>query len=180
MMAIERHLSLVEEILGGFKEVIGVDFNAYRNHVYRVANLCYAAGDFDGEAKEKIQIAACFHDIGIWTAKTLDYLPPSRNEAEKYLTHIGKASWASEVGEMIEMHHRTRSCADSPYPLVQAFRRADVADFSLGLVRMGLPRRLITELKEAFPNRGFHLRLVKLGSAWFIKHPLNPLPMFRP
>lgn len=178
-MKIERELPLVEDILGSFKSVIGSDFDAYRNHVYRVINLCLSLGYFSPNDKEKIQIAACFHDIGIWTAESLDYLPPSESEAARYLEGKGKSAWVAEVSEMIEMHHRVRSCEDSAFSLVEPFRRADFADFSLGIISMGIPKELIAELKSVFPNAGFHLRLVQLGSRWFLRHPLNPLPMFR-
>jgi len=178
-MIIEHHLPLVEEILGTFNDAIGDDFLAYRNHVYRVVNLCYAAGTFNSEDKEKIQIAAGFHDIGIWTDTTLDYLPPSEKAAVTYLIAIGRDTWIPEVTQMIEMHHRIRSCDDSAYPLVEAFRRADITDFSLGLFRMGFPKSLILTLKAEFSNCGFHKRLLQLGGRWLIKHPLNPLPMFR-
>jgi hypothetical protein len=136
-------------------------------------------GSFGETEKEKIQIAACFHDIGIWTAGTLDYLSPSEADAAAYLNARGKALWIAEVSEMIEMHHSIRSHAGSPYPLVEPFRRADIADFSLGMVPMGISRELIATLKVAFPNSGFHKRLAQLGSKWFLRHPLNPLPMFR-
>lgn len=178
-MNIERNLPLVEEILGGFSGVIGADLPAYRNHVYRVINLCFAQGAFGEVEKEKIQVAACFHDIGIWTAGTLDYLAPSAADAAAWLAARGKEAWVAEVVAMIDMHHAVRSKADSPFPLVEPFRRADIADFSLGLVPMGIPRELIATLKAAFPNAGFHRRLAQLGSKWFLRHPLNPLPMFR-
>jgi hypothetical protein len=176
---IESYHPLIEEILSEFNEVIGADYLAYRNHVYRVVNLCFAARECGAEEKEKIQVAACFHDIGIWTATTLDYLLPSVQEAEKYLAAKGKRGWIPEVSQMIEMHHRTRPCDDSPYPLVETFRRADVADFSLGLFRMGISDDLILALKAEFPNSGFHKRLLQLGIKWLLRHPLNPLPMFR-
>lgn len=178
-MKVERELPLVADILGSFKSVIGPDFDAYRNHVYRVINLCFSLGDSSPSDKEKIQIAACFHDIGIWTAGSLDYLPPSEAEAARYLEAQGKAEWIAEVSEMIEMHHRVRSCKDSAFALVEPFRRADIADFSLGIVAKGISRELIGELKSVFPNAGFHVRLLQLGSRWFLRHPLNPLPMFR-
>lgn len=178
-MQIERELPLVEDILGSYKGVIDSDFYAYRNHVYRVINLCLSLGNFSPNDKEKIQIAACFHDIGIWTAGSLDYLPPSESEAARYLEEQGKGAWVAEVSEMIEMHHRVRSCEDSAFILVEPFRRADIADFSLGIVSMGISRELIAELKSVFPNTGFHFRLMQLGGSWFLRHPLNPLPMFR-
>jgi len=178
-VTIEQNLPLVETIFSNYKDILGADFQAYKNHVYRVINLCYAAGPCDAIAQEKIQIAACFHDIGIWTAKTLDYLPPSVVEAARYLRQVDKVAWTTEITGMIEFHHRVKSCDDSISPLVEQFRRADVADFSLGLFKMGFPASLIAELKQNFPNSGFHLRLLQLGSSWFLKNPLNPLPMFR-
>ena len=178
-MNIETKLTLVEELLASFSEVIGSDLAAYRNHVYRVINLCFSLGPFGDVEKEKIQIAACFHDIGIWTAGTLDYLGPSETDAAAYLRARGKEEWVAEVVEMIEMHHGIRSRAGSSFPLVETFRRADIADFSLGIIPMGISTELIAQLKSEFPNAGFHKRLMKLGSKWLVRHPLNPLPMFR-
>ena len=37
-------------------------------------------------------IAAAFHDIGIWTAGTFDYLEPSVRVAAAYLTGTGRAA----------------------------------------------------------------------------------------
>ncbi len=136
----DRNLHLVDEILNSFGAVIGADLGGYRNHVCRVVSLCYSAGEFTDIEKEKIQIAGSFHDIGIWTAGTLDYLAPSADAARSYLLAHGKGDWAPEISEMIELHHRIHSCAHSRYNLVEPFRRADAADFSLGLVRMGLSK----------------------------------------
>jgi hypothetical protein len=179
LMEIDLDLPLVEEILGSFRSQMGVDYQGYRNHVYRVINLCCSLGDFGELEKQKIQIAACFHDIGIWTGATLDYLPPSEEAVSLYLASLGKEAWAPEIVAMVEMHHRIRSCEASDFSLVEPFRRADIADFSLGLVRMGLDPKLISLLKKHFPNNGFHLLLAKLGFGWFLRNPLNPLPMFR-
>ncbi len=178
-MTIEKQLPLVDEILNEYKPTIGGDFDSYRNHVYRVINLCFSLGQFSDTEKEKIQIAGCFHDIGIWTASTLDYLPPSESEASRYLNAKGLGAWDAEITEMIEKHHGIRSCKDSPFALVEAFRRADIADFSLGMVAMGIPAAFIAQTKAAFSNAGFHMQLLRLGTKWLFRHPLNPLPMFR-
>lgn len=178
-MAIDRNLHLVDEILNPYREIIAVDFDGYRNHVYRVVNLCYSTRDFDATEKEKIQIAGSFHDIGIWTRNTLDYLAPSEEAARDYLLANGKEDLVAEVLEMIEMHHCIHSCIGSRFNLVESFRRADIADFSLGIVRMGISKGLIGQLRSEFPNNGFHKRLALLGSRWFLKHPFNSLPMIR-
>lgn len=178
-MNIETNLPLVEEILGASRCVIGSDYDAYRNHVYRVINLCFSTGSYGLDDREKIQIAACFHDLGIWTDKTLDYLHPSEHAASKYLEATGRAAWIPEISMMIRMHHKLRACEASGSSLVEAFRRADMADFSLGVFRMGISAGLIVRLKSEFPNSGFHRMLLKLGGCWIIRHPLNPFPMFR-
>lgn len=178
-MASADDVRAVDAVLAAYRDVVGADYDGYRNHVCRVVALCRAQGDFDADAVEKIRIAACFHDIGIWTAGTLDYLAPSAAAAAAHLAAHGRAAWTAEVGEMIAMHHGLSSRAGSAFALVEPFRRADIADFSLGLFPMGLPRALLRRLRDEFPNRGFHRRLVALGWRWFLRHPLNPLPMFR-
>ncbi len=178
-MKIENDLKLVEKILGDFKAIIGNDFNAYRNHVYRVINLCYTIAEFDLIEKEKIQIAACFHDLGIWTEGSLDYLGPSELAAARYLEEKGKSEWIAEISEMIVMHHRIRSCVDSEYKLVDIFRRADIADFTLGIFSVGVCKDKFKQVRSEFPNSGFHKRLLELGVSWLFRNPLNPLPMFR-
>lgn len=178
-MAVEKQLAVVDGILDSYRGVIGSAFDGYRNHVYRVVNLCLSLGDFDAVAREKIEVAGAFHDIGIWTAGTAAYLAPSEDVARAYLARVGKDEWADEIAEMIEMHHGVHSCVGSQYALVEPFRRADIADFSLGLVRMGIPKALVKELQAEFPNSGFHKLLAKMGAQWFVRHPLNPLPMYR-
>lgn len=63
--------------------------------------------------------------------------------------------------------------------LVDAFRRADLVDVSLGLMRSGLPRSFVRDVRRAFPNAGFHRRLLALGAQRARSHPLSPLPMLR-
>jgi hypothetical protein len=75
----------IESIFGQFKHVIGSDFDRYRNHVYRVFNNCLMM-DNDQVNIEKYAIASVFHDIGIWTDKTFDYLEPSEYQAKLYLS----------------------------------------------------------------------------------------------
>ena len=78
-------LATVEEVLDGHASELGHDLTAYRNHVYRVVNLCVAIlGDSRGEL-EKVAVAAVFHDLGIWTKRTFDYIAPSVALARDHL-----------------------------------------------------------------------------------------------
>jgi hypothetical protein len=178
-MEIKKNVPLVEEILGKWKEVIGNDYQAYKNHVYRVIHFCMTLHACNEEDQEKIIIAGCFHDLGIWTDDTIDYLAPSILLAKEYLEQRNLAHWSDEIELMIDMHHKIRKYDDDTYPLVEWFRRADLVDVSLGKVKMGLPEDYIENVRAVFPNSGFHMRLLQLAASWFLKHPFNPAPMMK-
>ncbi len=176
---IEDRIPLVEEILGEWESEIGKDFAGYKNHVYRMIYFCLAQNNFSVEDREKIIIAGCFHDIGIWTKNTFDYLPPSIDLANVYLKQNGLEQWILEIELMIDTHHKLGKFQDANHPLVEVFRKGDLVDFSLGLAKCGLPKTYIKSVKNQFPNAGFHKRLVKLAGGWFCRHPLNPLPVLK-
>jgi hypothetical protein len=178
-MAIEERIALVEEILDQWKPKIGDDYSGYKNHVYRMINFCFALHECNPEERDKMIIAGCFHDLGIWTSNTFDYLQPSMALAKAYLQQNQLDQWSAEIELMIAMHHKLRSYHDPCYPLVEVFRKGDLVDFSLGIVKCGLPKRYIQSVKSRFPNAGFHRRLVQLEAGWFPSHPTNPLPVFK-
>jgi hypothetical protein len=178
-MTIETDLALLDDILMPWRDIIGDDFHGYRNHCCRMVNCCLALQECDKETKNKLMIAAAFHDIGIWTEKTLDYLPPSVTPALAYLQENDLQQWTEEITLMIAEHHKLSEYSNQEYPLVELFRKGDLVDFSLGMIRFGLPKAFIRELKKTYPNAGFHRRLMKLGGLWLIRHPLNPLPMMK-
>ena len=62
---------------------------------------------------------------------------------------------------------------------MELFRRADLVDLSLGVARAGLPAGLVRAVKAAYPDAGFHARLLSLATKQFLKNPLRPLPMLR-
>ncbi len=75
-------LPTVEEVLDDHASELGHDFIAYRNHVYRVANLCLAiVGDSRVEL-EKIAVAAVSTTSGSGrTMRSTTSLPQSRSRA---------------------------------------------------------------------------------------------------
>ncbi len=178
-MTTDAPIAQVDELLEPWKACIGKDYTAYRNHVCRMVTFCCDLHPCTAEERQKIAIAGAFHDIGIWTENTLDYLEPSVAPARDSLQQLGRSDWLPEIAEMITEHHRLRPIRDSRFALVELFRRGDLVDFSLGLVRQGLPRQRIREVQQQYPNAGFHKRLVQLAGSWFLRHPLNPAPMMK-
>ena len=179
MAIIEERIPLLEEILERWKNELGNDYTGYKNHVYRMIHFCFALHVCTDEERQKIIIAGGFHDLGIWTNSTIDYLSPSIALAKEYLKQNNLEPWIPEIELMIDMHHKLRKYQDDRYPLVEVFRRGDLVDFSLGVVKWGLPKSYIKRVKEQFPNAGFHKRLVQLAGGWFSRHPLSPPPFMK-
>jgi HD domain len=172
-------LPALDALLRAHAAALGPDFTAYANHTWRVANFCAALASPDAEALEKIAIAAALHDLGIWTAGTFDYLPPSIALASEHLARSGRAHWGPEIGAMIREHHKVSAYRTEPGWLVEPFRRADWVDISRGALRFGLDRRRVREVFAVWPDAGFHWRLVQLTARRARTHPLSPLPMLR-
>lgn len=169
----------IEGALDPWRAQIGILYEAYRGHVYRMYNYCLQFRRFSEEERGKLAIAACFHDIGIWTADTLDYIPPSIVQAEKYLMQCGLDDWCDEVGLMIALHHKPFPYREERFPLVEVFRKGDLVDVSLGLVRFGIRREYVRRIKSEIPSAGFHRFLLRAWFGWVFKHPLNPFPFVR-
>ena len=117
-MPIETQNALIEAILSDWKDRIGDEYAGYRGHVYRMFNYCLAIYPASEEEKTKLAIAACFHDIGLWSDHTVDYLPPSIEQAKRYLAETGREDWAEEIAPMIEWHHKFRPYRNEQFPLV--------------------------------------------------------------
>ena len=167
----------IDDVLNDHATALRDDGLAYRNHVYRIVNLCVAIA---GRSKlEKIAVAAVFHDLGIWTNGTFDYIAPSTALAHDYLVACARQDWIAEIEEMIADHHKITPSTAGPDSLIEAFRRADWIDVTGGLRRFGIPRPFVTRLFATWPSAGFHWRLVTLTFDHFRSHPLTPLPMVR-
>lgn len=80
---------------------------------------------------------------------------------------------------MLLEHHKISGYRGDSGPLVESFRRADWMDVTLGLRRFGLPRSVVAPVFSAWPNQGFHRRLLQLSLARLRTNPLAPLPMIR-
>ena len=170
---------LLDEVLATFRQVLRVDYDAYRNHCMRVFNFCLALAGDSADAEHKIAIAALFHDLGIWTDNTFDYILPSQRLARHYLEKSGHAVWCDEINAMIGEHHKLTRYRANSSSLVEPFRKADWIDVSGGMLRFRLPDDFVTDVLEAFPNAGFHKKLVALSVERLKTHPFSPLPMMK-
>ena len=123
-------------------------------------------------------IAAAFHDLCVFDG--LDYLEPSIEEAARELRETGREAWDREVALIIAFHHRVRPYRAEHARLVEPFRRADWNDFTMGVVRGGIPRAVRKAADAEFPVADFIPKTIaRLASGWLPRHPLRPAPVFR-
>ena len=97
--ALLTRIPTIDDVLNDHATALGDDFVPYRNHVYRIVNLCDA---IVGRSQlEKIAVAAVFHDLGTGPNGTFDYLAPSIALAHDYLVARGREDWTAEIEGMI-------------------------------------------------------------------------------
>lgn len=175
---LDKH-PLADALFSQWQTALGNDATAYRNHVYRVLNFALALNPVQDEAREQLVVAAVFHDLGIWSDATFDYLEPSVARAQTWLQENNHNDWGPVVATIIREHHKIRRYQGDYGDVVESFRRADLTDLSLGLIHWGLPRDVVQRVRKQFPNAGFHLCLIKLAVKQFLRQPWRPMPMMK-
>lgn len=171
------HNETIDLILNSYKNELADNFEQYRNHVYRVYNFA-SKGVADQKDSKTVAIAAAFHDLGIWTNKTFDYIQPSIELAKHYcMANSMDSETCAEIEMIIENHHKLTKIKKSE--LAEVFRQADLIDLTWGLIRKQIDRKTIRTIKAAFPNKGFHLNLSQLFIKNLFLNPFKPLPMYK-
>lgn len=179
-MQVRLHYPIVEEILADFKNIIGKDYDGYRNHIYRVLNYCdLLLIDMSDEERKKLQIAAVFHDIALWTHKRPDYIESSIFDCKSYLVRHCLAAWERELSVIIDMHHHLFPYQGEFEDLTELFRKADFVDFTFGKVRYQIPKYFIKRVTEQLPTAGFHRCLFKFTCRQLLLKPWSLIPKFR-
>ncbi len=178
LRVLQSHVAM-DQLFTEWRGALGPDYLAYRNHAYRVFNLAVLLVSAQGTDKDKLAVAAAFHDIGIWLDGTFDYLEPSITRAKGYLLEQGNHDWLPDMENIIRQHHKLTPWHGQDHPLVEAFRKADWLDVCLFALPTKLPRPYLSELLAKFPRAGFHWRLVQFTASWARRHPFRPLPMFK-
>lgn len=170
-------MPLAEEILEAHRHRAHGDdagYDAYKAHVYRVVNFARAFTPDAPDRDDKLVIAAAFHDLGAFD--TLDYLVPSIKAQDEWLQKTGRDQWAAELALVVAEHHRfTTYGPERPFAaLVEAVRRADLVDVSQGLVRFGLPRSYVKEVRGSFDASAFFKRVIPAGTLRAIRRGQQP------
>jgi hypothetical protein len=153
----------VDDLLIPYKEMIGSDYDGYRGHIYRV--LTYTMHYLGGDSKYLPVIAAglVYHDIGLWTDKRLDYLEPGcKRAAEAFAGHTSVEE-GQLLHDIIYWHHKVTPFEGAHADVVNAVRKADWIDATMGAVNQRMPMKHVFTVQEQIPNAGFHNTLLTIG-----------------
>lgn len=174
-MAVLADNPIIDAVLDRYAAQLGDSATDYRNHLYRGMNYQLRLLGLT-EPPPEIALAWAVHDIGIWTAGTWDYLPPSAALVDELAAEFGVTDTARTRAMVLE-HHKLRPVSDA---WVETFRLADRVDAFRGLtVGTPLGRADVREVVAALPYGGFHTFLVRSAAVWTLRHPLRPMPMLR-
>ena len=164
----------LEKLLRNYKELIGADYEGYRNHIYRVLtySLHYLDGNstLDGAVLKNLPIieaALVFHDIGLWTDRRLSYLEPSSFRAKQEFEGIYSERDLELLHNIIYWHHKVTPFVGPQAEIVNAVRKADWIDATMGVVNFGMPHAHIVSVNEKLLEAGFHSMLVGIGPRYY-------------
>ncbi|MFI5715487.1 hypothetical protein [Nocardia sp. NPDC051750] len=163
---------IVDVVLDHYRPALGSQEVMYRNHVYRCLNYQRL---LLGEIPDTAALAWAVHDLGIWTAETVDYLEPSAELATQWCDCLDIDD-APTVATLVRDHHRIRPVRDE---LAETFRRADRIDVSYGRIRGRLSATTVSRVVSELPYAGFHRFLATRIGSYALRHPRRPLPMLR-
>jgi hypothetical protein len=184
---------ILDTVLQQHKSQLGDDYESYRNHCLRVLTFAtwylkesseyqkvLEEGAVPAHAMNVMALALAYHDIGLWTDGALNYLAPSvsvmnkdmenqleEEESDGPLPPFSDADLETARAIILE-HHKFRhwdkpaeSVVDSA--LVNAVRRGDWADATMGFVKSGMPPSHLEAAYKAIPGAGFHKMLARMG-----------------
>lgn len=171
-------LEVVDELASAHENELGGAAAGYLGHVRRVVSLTCAQIELSVHQAHLLGVAAFYHDSAIWLDGSFDYLEMSSDRAVGYLESTSPED-IELVRAMIVEHHRLRPARHQD-PLVEAFRRSDLADLSFGLIPVrGAGLKAYRSLVSSYPAAGFRRGLAVEFFRWVKRHPLRPLPMVR-
>lgn len=173
---ITRH-PIIDEVLETNRQAIGSLYPAWLAHSYRMLNICVNA--CPQEPADKFAVAIAFHDLPAAIDGDLRYLDRAAALARTWLTEHQLTEWGPEVCAMIVNHHKIRPYTGPHAATVDAFRRADWIDVSLGHWSGGQDKNLVARINRELPLTDGHRALVRILLPYALRHPLKPFPMLR-
>lgn len=157
------------------KEALGADFEPYLNHCLRV--YFYTRTLLLQKENRKLAIAIAFHDLDIWSGKSMAYLDGSSEMAVDYLQKNELSYLPDEMRFIISNHHKLTKIKGNIE--AEALRKADLIDLTAGFIHFNLPLQLVAHIEVDYPRLGFTGLMTRKLLKYAIGHPMKPFPMLK-
>eukprot|EP00295_Goniomonas_pacifica_P046461 CAMPEP_0175905870 /NCGR_PEP_ID=MMETSP0108-20121206/5245_1 /TAXON_ID=195067 ORGANISM="Goniomonas pacifica, Strain CCMP1869" /NCGR_SAMPLE_ID=MMETSP0108 /ASSEMBLY_ACC=CAM_ASM_000204 /LENGTH=185 /DNA_ID=CAMNT_0017227787 /DNA_START=748 /DNA_END=1306 /DNA_ORIENTATION=+ len=160
-ISVVQESATLDKYLSPYKELIGKDYEGYRNHNLRV--LTYAMHTLKGEHERVVATALVFHDIALWTDSVLNYIDPSWDRAREKVSGDFTETELETIKNIIIYHHKITEFTGPNAAIVNAVREGDWVDASQGVIKKSHSPANIAKVTAAIPNAGFHDTLAGFG-----------------
>jgi hypothetical protein len=109
-----------------------------------------------------------FHDIGLWTNNSLAFVNPSCDLAKKVLTEAKLGPRQLNLAhEIIYWNHKITPFNGTNHiknnAIVEAARKADWVDITMGFVSYGMPKEHIQNVTKVIPYNKFQEIILLFG-----------------
>lgn len=185
----------MDACLSKYKQEFGGAYDVYRNHCLRVLSfaryiLITESGFSDAQVQRAMplmEVALAYHDMGLFTDLTLEYLDPSAARAERDLKDTLSADDLLLVQNIILWHHKVSPWSGADVEgnaIVNAVRKGDWIDattclFGGAFVRKGVSSGNIVAAHTDLPEMGFGKFLMAIMPWGSYASKLNPGLSFR-
>ena len=142
----------LDAIFTPYVDTIGRDYRGYRNHVERTVTYAMHFLEGDPAAEPVVETAMAYHDIGLWTDRALAYLEPSEAVA---LADNASRAWGFDpdlLRGIIHWHHKVFPYRGPDAEIIEACRRADWIDASMGWLRKGNAEKINPRRRARLPQ----------------------------
>ncbi|MDX6671406.1 MAG: uncharacterized protein QOI91_1769 [Solirubrobacteraceae bacterium] len=168
--------------LDALRELAGGPDGPLERHSVRAYLLAVELAGAEDIDRELLLCAALLHDAGLYPGAETKaaYVTDGRVLAERVLAPF---AWPAErltrCGDAVERHHELRSQAARGAE-VELLRRADRIEVSQGLIREGLDRAVIRDIRRRIPTKGFVPEILRLLGRAARRRPASLPRIFKP
>eukprot|EP00537_Pseudo-nitzschia_pungens_P014402 CAMPEP_0172388096 /NCGR_PEP_ID=MMETSP1061-20121228/5259_1 /TAXON_ID=37318 /ORGANISM="Pseudo-nitzschia pungens, Strain cf. pungens" /LENGTH=237 /DNA_ID=CAMNT_0013117905 /DNA_START=88 /DNA_END=801 /DNA_ORIENTATION=- len=159
------HYPDLDDELFTLASYIGQDLGSYRNHCLRVLTFTrFFLPDLDEESLSDVMDLSAtvipYLHIGLWTGESFNFLESSEEKLEKSLgdtfPEIEMEIMRAIVLQQYKTSDYTGLRSQTGNALVNAVRKANWVDTTMGLIRFNLPSSLLEAAYDELDGAGFH------------------------
>ncbi len=151
-----RSSQLLDILLEPWKETLGQDYDAYKNHALRTINYCYFILPNNEEVLQHVIITAAYHQLGLWIKNNKDYSSTSAETLIDNSEKIGFNPVPKHIIQAIIKHSSLTKEFGKNDLFAYTFWRAFRIEMSMGYSEQGLPSDFIDQVRTCIPTKHYN------------------------